>query len=300
MHKPQSQRDAQVQRVILIEGTANVLVLSLKAIVGISTGSLAVLGDAIHSLTDVANNVAAWLVIRLSSKPADSDHPYGHRKFETLAVFGLASLLAVLAFELALHAIQRDDPEVSQDKIGLLLMLLVLGINIALAAWQRRWAKRLDSDILLADASHTFADVMTTVVVILGWQLSAAGYVWLDTVCAVAVAGLVFYLAFSLFQRVVPVLVDEVSVEADAVARAVRSVPGVRKIRRIRSRWIGSDRAVDLVICVDPTLSTGASHAIADSIEAIIEHEFHVADITVHIEPDEESLSSELRPNADH
>ncbi len=293
MPKTQTQRDGQVQRVILIEGTANALVLSLKAIVGISTGSLAVLGDAVHSLTDVANNIVAWLVIRLSSKPADRDHPYGHRKFETLAVFGLATLLAVLAFELALHAVQRDDPEVSQDKIGLLLMLLVLGINIALAAWQRRWAKRLHSDILLADASHTFADVMTTVVVILGWQLSAAGYVWLDTVCAIAVAGLVFYLAYGLFQRVVPVLVDEVSVEADEVAQAVKSVPGVGEIRRIRSRWIGNDRAVDLVICVDPSLSTDASHAIADSIEALVEHEFHVADITVHIEPDEHSSAAE-------
>ncbi len=279
-------RDRQVQRVILIEGTANVVVLLLKTFVGLSTGSLAVLGDAVHSLTDVANNVAAWVVIRLSNKPPDRDHPYGHRKFETLAVFGLASLLAVLAFELALHAIQRDEPEIVQNGMGLAIMFLVLATNIALATWQRRWAKRLKSDILLADASHTFADVLTTIVVIVGWQLSAAGYVWLDTFCAVAVAGLVLFLAYGLFRRVIPVLVDQVSVEPEAVAEAVKSVPGVRNVRRIRSRWIGTDRAVDLVVDVDPALSTGASHAIADSIESLIESEFHVVDITVHIEPD--------------
>jgi len=285
-------RERQIQRVILIEGAANVLVLALKVVVGVSTGSLAVLGDAVHSLTDVANNVAAWVVIRLSGRPPDRDHPYGHRKFETLAVFGLATLLAVLAFELALHALQRDDPEVVQDGVGLTLMLFVLGINIVLATWQRRRARRLNADILLADASHTFADVLTTVVVIIGWQLSAAGYVWLDTVCAVAVAGLVLYLAFSLFRRAIPVLVDQVSVEADEVADAVRSIAGVRDVRRIRSRWVGTDRAVDLVVSVDPALSTDASHTIADSIEAVLQSEFHVSDITVHIEPDDEPIEA--------
>ena len=279
-------RERQVQRVILIEGTANFVVLMLKTVVGISTGSLAVLSDAIHSLTDVANNIAAWVVVRLSSKPPDRNHPYGHRKFETLAVFALASLLAVLALELALHAIQRDDAEVVQSKFGLTLMLLVLATNVALTAWQRRWAIRLKSDILLADASHTFADVLTTIVVIIGWQLSAAGYVWLDTICAIAVAGLVFYLAYGLFKRVIPALVDQVSLEPEAVEEAVRNVTGVRNVRRIRSRWIGKDRAVDLVISVDPAMSTDASHAIADAIETLLENEFQVADITVHIEPD--------------
>jgi len=97
-----SQRDKQIQRVILIEGSANLIVLIAKLFVGLSTGSLAILADAIHSLTDVANNIVAWIVVRLSSLPADRKHPYGHRKFETLAVFGLAALLTVLAFELGI------------------------------------------------------------------------------------------------------------------------------------------------------------------------------------------------------
>ena len=86
---PQQEKD--VQRVILIEGTANFIVLIAKVVVGFTTGSLAIIGDAIHSLTDVINNIVAWVVTRLSSLPPDREHPYGHRKFETLAVFFLAS-----------------------------------------------------------------------------------------------------------------------------------------------------------------------------------------------------------------
>jgi len=278
-------RDRRIQWVILIEGSANLLVLVLKLVVGIATGSLAVLGDAIHSLTDIANNIVAWIVIRLSALPADREHPYGHRKFETLAVFGLASLLAVLAFELALHAIQREQAEIVSGPWELGIMLTVLVINIALASWQRIWARRLASDILLADASHTFADVLTTVVVIVGWQLSAMGYPWLDRLCAVGVAGLILYLSYSLFKRAIPALVDQFAVDPEAVKSAVMEIPGVKHVDHVRSRWIGSDRAVDLVVSVKPELTTEQSHQIADNVELQVEQRFHVADVSVHIEP---------------
>ena len=280
-----SLRDKNVQRIILIEGSANFLVLLAKLWVGISTGSLAILGDAIHSLTDIVNNIVAWFVIRLSSLPPDREHPYGHRKFETLAVFFLASLLTVLAFELALHAIQKEETEVVTSSLELSIMLGVLAVNISLATWQRMWAKRLQSDILMADASHTFADVLTTIVVILGWQLSTMGYLWLDRACALAVAGLIFYLAFSLFKKAKPILVDEFALDPELLTHTIANVEGVQQVNRVRSRWIGSDMAVDVVISVDPNLSTDESHKIATEIESLIEDKFSVLDISIHVEP---------------
>jgi cation diffusion facilitator family transporter len=282
-----SHKDFSVQRIILIEGSANVVVLLAKLFVGITTGSLAVLGDAIHSLTDVANNIVAWVVIRISAKPADRSHPYGHRKFEGLAVFVLATLLAVLAFELAIQALRRDVVEPAMHSWSLVLMLGVLAVNITLSIWQRYWAVRLDSSILLADANHTFADVLTTVVVIVGWQLSARGFLWLDTACALGVAVLVLYLAFCLFKRVVPVLLDEMAIAPEALTAAVKGVPGVDEVRRVRSRWIGSTSAIDVVITVAPTMSTTESHRIADTIEAALETGFGVRDITIHVEPND-------------
>ena len=273
------------QRVIVIEGLANFFVLVLKLIVGVSTGSLAIVGDAIHSLSDVANNVVAWFVIRLANEPADREHPYGHRKFETLAVFGLAGLLTVLGFELILRAVQRNSSEVVSSGWGLVLMGIVLAANISLALWEHRWAKKLGSDILIADASHTFSDVLTTLVVIIGWQLSSAGFAWLDTLCALGVAGLVLYLAYGLFKRALPGLVDEFAIDPRELTVAVRSVAGVESVKTVRSRWLGQSGAVDMVITVDAALSIAASHEIADQIETLIERRFNVQDISIHVEP---------------
>jgi cation diffusion facilitator family transporter len=280
-----AQRDKGIQRIILIEGFANLVVLLAKLWVGLTTGSLAILGDAIHSLTDVVNNIVAWVVIRLSKLPPDREHPYGHRKFETLAVFFLAALLVVLSFELALHAINKDDAKIVSSTWELGIMLAVLTVNIALATWERKWARRLGSDILLADSSHTFADVLTTVVVIIGWQLSIMGYIWLDRVCAIAVAILVFYLAYNLFRRVAPILVDEFAIDPELLAKTIRQVDGVRKVNRVRSRWMGSDKVVDIVISVNPDLPTDDSHKIASAIELLIEQRFDVSDISIHVEP---------------
>jgi len=279
-------RDKRIQRVILIEGSANLLVLIAKIIVGVSTGSLAILGDAVHSLTDVANNIVAWFVIRLSVLPADREHPYGHRKFETLAVFGLATLLTVLAFELGINAINKEPTEIASGEWEISVMIAVLCINISLASWQRNCALRLKSDILLADASHTFADVLTTIVVIIGWQLSAMGYLILDKLCALGVAGLIIYLAFNLFKRAVPILVDEFAINPEQLSQTVKSIQGVRHVKRVRSRWMGSTRAVDMIILVAPELATEKAHKITDEIESAIEKEFHVTDISIHVEPD--------------
>jgi len=279
------QRDRQVLRIILIEGFANLVVLVVKLGVGTVTGSLAVLGDAVHSLTDVINNIVAWFVTQHSVKPADSQHPYGHRKFETIAVFALAALLAILAFELIVRALTREVTEIATGRVELALMLGVLTINIVVSTWQRMWAKRLKSDILLADANHTLSDVLVTASVIAGWQLSAMGWLWIDQVSALAVAGLILYLAYGLFRRTLPVLLDERAIEADELREAVAGVEGVRAVRRVRSRWIGSARAVDLVIEVDAHLPTASAHEIADRLEDLLAERFDVYDVSVHIEP---------------
>ncbi len=281
-----TQRDAQVRRVILIEGSVNLLVLICKTIVGLSTGSLAILADAVHSLTDLTNNLVAWVVMHFSSLPADREHPYGHKKFETLAVFVLASILVVLAFQLALNAIRNEQTEVVSSGIELAVMLSVLVINIMVTRWQHMWARRLDSDILRADATHTFADVLITSVVIAGWQLSAIGYAWADRLCALGVAILVAYLAYTLFRRAIPILLDEYAIDPNKLSELIKNVPGVKDVARIRSRWIGKTSAVDMIIFVDPSISTEESHKIADEIESLIEQSFNISDISIHVEPE--------------
>jgi cation diffusion facilitator family transporter len=131
------------------------------------------------------------------------------------------------------------------------------------------------------------SDTLVTMVVILGWQLAARGYVWLDTVFALGVAVVVLFLAYGLFRRVVPILVDRIAEEPEALIEVVRAVPGVRRVRRIRSRWVGSAPAVDVIVTVNPQISTLEAHAIADAIEARLEQRFAMEDVTVHIEPEQ-------------
>lgn len=278
-------RDRQVSRVILIEGSANIGVLVLKLIVGLTTGSIGILGDAVHSVTDVANNAVAWVVLRLSTQPPDERHPYGHRKFETIAVFGLAMLLTVFAFELGLRAIQREAPEIVRTGWALGLMGCVLAVNVSLATWQANWARRLESDILRADARHTFADVLTTLVVIAGWQAAARGYVWFDTIAALGVSAVILGLAYGLFRRAIPILVDETSLEAAALIDVAQTVPGIIGVRRVRSRGSGTHAAVDMVALVAPLLSTVESHDLATAVEQAIRSAFPVESVIVHIEP---------------
>lgn len=277
----------QVRRVLLIEGSCNFAVVLAKVAVGLSTGSLAVIGDAIHSLADLANNVVALVVVRIAAAPPDREHPYGHRKFETLAVFGLAVLLAVLAVEIVVRALRPGPREIVQHGWGLVVMFSVLLVNVVVTLWERSWARRLSSEILAADAQHTLADVLVTSTVIVGWQVAARGYAWLDPLLALAVALVVTALAYGLFKRAIPVLVDGMSHEPEKIATALRPIEGVRKVRRIRSRGSGSMSAVDVVVTVPPKLSTVEAHEVADRIERVLLQDFSIEDVTVHVEPDD-------------
>ncbi len=280
-------RDRGVRRVFLLTGAANLGVLLAKLVVGVSTGSMAVLGDAVHSLADLSNNVLALFVMRLAGAPPDREHPYGHRKFETLAVFVLATLLAVLAVELALRAFGRADREVVRHGWGLAVMLGVLGVNIAVALWESRWAERLDSDLLRADARHTLSDVLVTSAVIAGWQFAARGRPELDALATLGVAALILYLAWGLFRRSIPVLTDRIGADPEELAALVGSVAGIRQVRRVRSLGAGAAIRMDVVVGVDPGLSTADSHAIADAVEQRLRERLGACDVTVHVEPGE-------------
>jgi cation diffusion facilitator family transporter len=281
-----NERDRQIRRVLLIEGAANLCVLVAKGAVAVSTGSSAVLGDAVHSLADLANNVVALVALHLSSAPPDREHPYGHHKFETLAIFALAILLSVVAIEVALGALGERTAPIERSGWALGVMLGVLAVNVGLSTWESRRAEQLDSDLLRADARHTFSDALTTVAVIVGWQLAARGYEWLDTVFALGVAGLILYLAYGLFQRAIPILVDEIATDPGPVAEAVVNIAGVRAVRSVRSRSAGSGLSIDIVVAVDASLSTADSHGVADEVEQRLRREFSARDVSVHIEPD--------------
>lgn len=277
--------DRKVRSILIIEGLANFIVLISKTTVGFATGSSAILSDALHSLTDLFNNVFAYIVSRVSSSPPDENHPYGHKKFETLAVFVLATLLSVIAIEVVIRAYGRIGNPISHSHWGLIVMIGVMIVNIAISSWENYWAKRLNSDLLKADARHTFSDVLVTIGVIVGWQLAARGYPILDFIFAVFVSVLVFYLAFQLFRKSIPVLVDEATHDQAKIAKTIEQLDDVIKIERLRSRNLGQETFADVIVTVRANMSTEESHKVADLIEEKLLEKFGIDDVVVHIEP---------------
>jgi cation diffusion facilitator family transporter len=164
-------------------------------------------------------------------------------------------------------------------------MLGVLGVNVGVSLWEGWRAYQLDSDLLRADMRHTVSDVLTTVAVIVGWQLSAAGTPWLDSLISVLVAVLILFLAYGLFRRSIPVLVDSAAADPDEVSNLLRRVSGVRQTRHVRSRHSAGGPRVDVVVAVDSNMSTAESHAIADAVEGTIRSRFGASEVTVHVEP---------------
>lgn len=274
-----------IRRVLLIEGASDIFFMVVKTVVGFHTGSSAVLSDAVHSLTDLSNNIVGLVLLRAANAPPDREHPYGHLKYETLAVFAIAVVIASMAVQVVLRAVTRTQADVTRDSVSLILMLVVLVINVGFTVWERDQANRLDSDILRADAGHTLSDVALTLAVIGGWQLAASGHKWIDTLSAIVVAGFVAWLAYSLFRRSVPVLVDHMVIAPEELSAIVEPVSGVAGITRIRSHQAGSEKVVDIVVSVDGALTTAESHAIADAVEAAVRQRIGDAHVNVHVEP---------------
>ncbi|MDW3095026.1 MAG: cation diffusion facilitator family transporter [Gammaproteobacteria bacterium] len=286
-HKSIVEKNRKVRSILIIEGFANLIILTIKAWVGIYTGSSAILSDALHSLSDLFNNILAFTLIKISSYGPDLNHPYGHRKFETLAVFILATLLSVVAIEIVFRAFERIGNPILLSQWGFILMCGVLVINIGISSWEHYWAVRLDSEILKADARHTLSDILTTVAVIGGWQLAARGYPMFDFLLSLGISIFVLYLAYTLFSKCIPILVDSTSLDHEQVISYIEQLHGVVKVRRMRSRVIEHGIFADIIVIVGRHLSTNESHAIADQIEHKLAELYGMEDVVIHIEPEE-------------
>ena len=278
----------EVRRVLIITLLLNIFVMGLKALVGYWTGSLSLLADALHSVTDSANNVLGLVAIKFSSPLPDREYPYGHNKFEAVGALGIAAFLGIACFEIVQGAVERilkggEPVRVSPPELWLLL--IVLGVNIFVAFYERNVGKRVGSSILIADATHTMSDVWVTISVIGGLIGVWLGYQWLDVVLAFPVALLVFWSGWSVLTENLPWLVDQMAIAPETIHAIAVSVPGVLNCHDIASRGvIGRQVFIEMHLIVDaPDVET--AHNITEEVEKQLEQRFHPVRILIHVEP---------------
>ena len=280
---------AEVKKVLIITLLLNLFVMGLKAFVGYSTGSLSLLADALHSVTDSANNVLGLVASKFSSPHPDREHPYGHHKFEAVGALGIAAFLGIACFEILQGAIERIIKGGSTVKISgseLWLLLIVLGVNIFVAFYERNVGRRVGSSILIADATHTMSDVWVTISVLGGligiWWLN---FQWLDVVLAFPVALLVFWSGWSVLKENLPWLVDQIAIAPEAIHAIAISVPGVINCHDIASRGVlGRQVFIEMHLIVDaPDVET--AHNITEEVESQLQQRFSPVRILIHVEP---------------
>ena len=278
-----------MRRVLWITLALNLAVSAGKVVVGHLSGSLAMVADGYHSLVDGANNVIGLIVAAFAFRPPDPGHPYGHRKFETAATSLIGLALLALAWEIFSSAFGRSTrpalPEISL--LNWAVMAATIGVNLFVSWYEAREGRRLQSAFLVADATHTRADLYVSLGVVASFVAALVGVAWADSLVAAVIAGIIAWQAVVILLGAFHVLTDRAAIPAEEIERLAAGVPGVLSIHNVRTRGRRDAVYVDLTLHVDGGTSLREAHEVADRIEeALVKAHPGIADVVVHLEPE--------------
>ncbi|MGL4265384.1 MAG: cation diffusion facilitator family transporter [Afipia sp.] len=272
------------QRVAAISIVASASMAAIKFVVGVAIGSLALISEALHSSVDLIATVVTWIVVRVSDKPADAEHHYGHGKLESLSALGVIALLYILAGGIVVEAYSRLREGVAPPTLTA-LPFVVLVVDIVVNFWRARalhkTAMETKSQALEADALHFASDVLGSFAVIIGLGLAAFGYAWGDAGAAIAVAVLISILGLRLGKSTIETLLDRAPDGASEKAEdAIRAIPGVVEVERLRVRMVGARHFVDATVQVPRTYPIDRIDGIKRKAQDAVTHALHDADLT--------------------
>jgi cation diffusion facilitator family transporter len=288
--------DGEKRSVALYSALAALLLTGTKIAVGLWTGSLGIVAEAMHSGLDLAAALVTLWAVRVSGRPADAEHAYGHGKIENLsALFETLLLLGTCAWiirEAVERLFFRAPAHVHANLWAFLVVILSIFIDYSRSRSLMRVAKKYESQALEADALHFSTDIWSSLVVLLGLSGVLAAHElaipWLaqaDAVAALGVAGVVVWISLQLGRKAVDELLDSVPPELSQRIADAAKVADVREVKHVRVRRSGPGLFVDLALVLDPGESLERSHEIADRAEAAIKAQFPRADVVVHTEP---------------
>src|ERR1041385_9041105 len=280
---------------------ASAAMAAAKFAVGIAIGSLALISEALHSSVDVIATVITWLVVRVSDAPADEEHHYGHGKFESLSALFVIALLYVLAGGILVESWSRLRGGPAPPTLSA-IPFVVLVVDIAVNFWRaralHRTARETRSQALAADALHFASDVLSSIAVIIGLVLTGLGHAWGDSAAAIGVAVMISILGLRLGRSTIETLLDRAPEGAsDKAAAAIRAVPGVIDVERVRVRMVGSTHFIDAIVQVPRTWPIDRVEAIKRRAQDAVARALGDADLTftaVPVARDNESVRERI------
>jgi cation diffusion facilitator family transporter len=269
------------------------LLAAAKITAGLVGHSQAVVADGVHSLTDMATDIAILVGVRYWSVPADEDHPYGHQRIETLVTVGIGLALASVAVGMALHAIDllRGGHEGTPGWIALAAALLSMTSKEALYRWTAAVGRRIHSPALIANAWHHRSDAFSSLPAALavGFSLASPKWSFLDAVGAVVVCIFILQASWRILRPAASELADRAAPPPvrERLSSIAASVPGVLEVHDLRTRFSGSFLEIDLHVRVRGDLSVREGHEIAESVRRVLfEDGPRVKGVVVHLDPD--------------
>jgi cation diffusion facilitator family transporter len=283
------ERNAAVSRVLLRVLFLNLAVAVAKIVFGYATGAISILSDGFHSLTDSASNVVGLVGISAAGQPPDEDHPYGHRKYETVAAAALIVFLLLLFIEILRNAFNHLSGRTAPTTISIasfVVMLATIGVNLFVVSYESREAKRLGSEVLLADAIQTRGDVWSSLTVICALVGARLGWTILDPLAALVVAGFIGWAGYQIATATTPILSDRIVIAESDLEHVVLSVPGVLGCHQIRTRGSSDHVFLDLHVWLPPDMHLMDAHALSHVVKDRLMARYpQIADAIIHIEP---------------
>ncbi|UVI33579.1 cation diffusion facilitator family transporter [Paenibacillus spongiae] len=265
------------------------IVLSvIKLAAGYVFASAALVADGYNNLTDIIASTAVLIGLRISQKPPDEDHPYGHFRAETIAALVASFIMATVGIQVlisaanSLFATEHEAPGMLSAWVALASAVCMAGVYM----YNRRLAQRINNQALMAAAKDNLSDALVSVGAAVGIFGSQLGLPWLDPVAALAVGFIICKTAWEIFYSSTHALTDGFNEkELNSLRGTIERTQGVRFIKDIKARVHGSNVLLDVVVMVDPQLSLVESHRISDEIEKRMERKHNIMSVHVHVEP---------------
>ncbi|MDH3979916.1 MAG: cation diffusion facilitator family transporter [Gammaproteobacteria bacterium] len=295
---PRNARYLEIRKVTLIGSVVDLLLGVVKILVGTLASSQALIADGMHSLSDLATDFLVLFAAKHAHREADTEHPYGHGRIETVATVVLGVALVIVAVGISVDAVLRllePDSLLHPGPLALVVALLSVASKEAIYQYTAKAARRLRSNMLHANAWHSRSDAISSIIVVFGVGGAMAGFPWLDAAGAIAVALMIAKIGWDLLWKSLMELIDTAlePEQVEKIRQMILDVNGVRACHMLRTRYSGSDSLVDVHILVDPALSVSEGHQIGERVrERLLNEVEHVADVTVHIDPEDDELAS--------